>query len=74
MIFTGKRMSNKEKIFTDPTYINSRKYDYNITRFMAKNERGVPDKIISSLLCMTVEDVQDLYEQAVEKLRNELVK
>jgi len=67
-------MNNKDKILTDPAYINSRKYNYNITAFMKKNERGVPDKIISSLVCMTVDEVKAIYDSAVKKLQSQLVK
>lgn len=59
----------REKAFTDPGYINSRKYKYSLEKFKDKNEKGIPDKVIAYFLCMSIEEVTKEYEDIVNKIR-----
>lgn len=59
----------KERIFSEPDYINSKKYGYSLDKFLEQHPNGVPDNIISVLLCISVEEVQDHFGTSVTTLR-----
>ena len=60
----------KQKISSDEDFINSKKYDYSISKFIEANPKGVSDNIIASFLCITKEEVQSIYDGVVKKIRH----
>lgn len=58
----------KEKVLSDPDYINSKKYRYSLDRYL-KNNPTSPDNIIAHLLCMSEDEVKEVFEEAVIKIR-----
>lgn len=56
----------------DPEYVYLRRYDFSVTKLLERYPDGVPDHIIAQALLCTEDDVQRIYEGAVEKLRKHL--
>ncbi len=59
----------RKKVNTDPDYVNSKKYQYSLKKFLNRHPDGVTDNIISYLLCVTTDEVKGIYNRAVKKLR-----
>lgn len=59
----------KKLILTDPDFVYSKKYGYSLTKLLERYPDGVPDKIIAQALLMTEDDVQELYDRVVKRLR-----
>lgn len=57
------------RIRTEHDYINSKRYKYSLNAFLRANERGVPENVIAQLLCMKTEEVEEMYNKIIEKLR-----
>lgn len=70
-------MNNKDdiqkKIREDEDYIRCPKFSNSLSKFLAKNPDGVDDNSISRFLMMSEEDIEELYKEAVGKLRAEMV-
>ena len=62
-----------KKIAEDPDYIKCPKYGNSLVKFLSKNSDGVEDSIIAKLLIISKEKVQEIYEEAIKKLREKLV-
>lgn len=58
----------REKVMTEPDFINSKKYRYSLDKYL-KNNPTSPDNIIAHLLCMNEEEVQKTFDSAVIKIR-----
>ena len=65
---TETKAQIKERVLTEPDYINSKKYRYSLSKYL-KNNPTSPDNIIAHLLCMDEEEVQKVFESAVIKIR-----
>lgn len=61
----------KKKILEEEFYINSKKYQYNILKYLKKNPSS-PDNISAHLLCMEPKQIQEIYNSAVKKIRQKL--
>lgn len=63
----------KKLIQENEDFINSKKYRYSLNRYEQQREKqrqeSAPDSIIAHLLCMTPEEVQQVYKGAVHKIR-----
>ena len=62
-----------KKIKEDEDYIRCPKCSNSLIKFLAKNSDGVEDSVIARLLMIPEEKVQELYEEAVKKLRKGMV-
>jgi len=60
---------SKKRILNEPDYINLKRFDYSLAKLMERYPDGAPDKVIASALMMTEVDVDELYEDVVQKLR-----
>lgn len=65
-------MTNKELISTHPDYINIKRFDYSLEKLLDRYPNGAPDRIIAQALDMTEDEMKELYQQALEKLKKEL--
>ena len=59
-----------EKIFTDPNYIHCPKMKNSVTEFCNKHPDGVDNEYISRVLLVTPQEVEDIYQSAVQKIRS----
>lgn len=62
-----KRVTNEEDYIRCPKFSNS------LTKFIAKNSEGVEDSTIARLLMIPEEKVEEIYEEAIKKLREDMV-
>lgn len=61
-----------KRIIEEEDYIRCPKFSNSLNKFVSKNDEGVEDSVISRLLMMPEEQVQEIYEEAVEKLREQM--
>lgn len=59
----------QKRINEEEDYIRCPKFSNSLVKFVAKNDDGVEDSTIARLLMIPEEQVQEIYEEAVEKLR-----
>lgn len=59
----------KNMIDTDPDYIASKRYGYSLTALLERYPDGCPDRIIATVLQMSEEEVDAMYQNIVQKLR-----
>lgn len=62
----------KKRILNDPDYVRCPKTSNSLQKFLSKNPDGVEDNTIARLLMIDEEDVQELYDEAVEQLRESM--
>lgn len=60
-------------IETLPDYVNIKRFDYSLEKLLDRYPNGAPDRVIAQALEMSEDEVKQLYEQALEKLKKELV-
>lgn len=60
------------KISTEFDFINSKKHKYSLKQFLKNNPDGTTDNIIALFLCVTPNQVRELYDSAVKKIRQKL--
>ncbi len=60
------------KTETDPDYILIKRFDYSLAELLKKHPEGVEDRVIAEALGLSEEQVEQLYQSAVVKLRNSM--
>jgi hypothetical protein len=60
----------REKLATDADFIFLKRFDFSMSKLVEKHPGGVPDRVIAAALMLTEEDVQDIYENIILKLRD----
>jgi len=65
------RNNLKQYLEEQPDFINSKKHHYSLKRYLKHNPVS-SDNTISLLLCLKPQDVKDLYDSAVRKLRKSM--
>jgi hypothetical protein len=63
----------QKRINEEEDYIRCPKFSNSLSKFVAKNSDGVEDSTIARLLMIPEEKVQEIYDEAVKKLREEMV-
>jgi len=53
----------------DDDWIAIKRLDYSLANLLAKYPDSVPDNIIASALMMSPEEVEDLYQETIQELR-----
>lgn len=62
----------RKKIDFDPDWIAIKRFDFSLKKLLERYPEGVPVRIICQALAMEEKDVESLYNQLLEKLREEL--
>lgn len=62
----------KRKIYEENDYIDHPKYKNSIKKLIEKYPDGVEDQVIAKVLNITEEEVEEIYQSAVEKLKANL--
>jgi hypothetical protein len=57
------------RIAKDPDYIHSSKYGNSLKRFLDHYPNGAPDGVICKALCISQNELEDLYQSGISKLR-----
>jgi hypothetical protein len=60
----------RERIAVEPNFIFLKRFDYSLTTLVDKHPGGVSDRVIAAALMITEDDVQDIYEDIILKLRD----
>jgi predicted metallo-beta-lactamase superfamily hydrolase len=61
-----------KRILDDEDYIRCPKFSNSLNKFTQKNSEGVENSTIARLLMMTEEEVELKYQEAVQRLREEM--
>lgn len=64
----------KKKILEEEDYIRSPKHNNSLNKFLVKNPEGAEDATIARVLMISEEEVQKLYEESINMLRESMVK
>jgi hypothetical protein len=59
----------KKKIMEDPDFIYCPRLGNSLTKLVNKHPDGIDDERIEKVLLMTKSEIQEVYESALEKLR-----
>lgn len=59
----------KQMVENDHDFIYLKRFQYSLTKLLERYPDGVPDRIIANGLMLTEDDVHELYERTVKKLR-----
>jgi hypothetical protein len=62
----------KNRILNDPDYVRCPKTSNSLTKFLTKNPDGAEDSTIARLLMVDEDDIPELYDEAVEMLRESM--
>jgi len=68
-------MTNNEArrlIDTDPDFVFMKRFDYSLDKLMERYPDGAPAKIIAQAMMMTEDEVEELYEAVIVKMRQAL--
>ena len=71
-----KKMDKNElqkRVLEEEDYVRCPKFGNSLSKFIARNSDGVKDETISRLLMIPVEDVEKIYQEAVEILKKDMV-
>lgn len=63
----------KKKIEEDEDYIRSPKNDNSLQKFLNKSVDDVEDSTIARFLMLTEEEVEKIYQEAIQMLRKDMV-
>lgn len=61
-----------KKIREDEDYVHCPKMDNSLKKIVNKNPDGLEDAKIADLLCVSVEEVEEIYQSAIKKIRHKL--
>lgn len=67
------KMEIQHRITTEEDYIRCPKFGNSLSRFTTKNSEGVENSTIARLLMMTEEEVEKIYQEAVQMLKDDMV-
>ncbi len=57
----------------DPDFIKSVKHGNSLNKFLARNTEDLKAKAIARLLMITEEEVEEIYQEAIDMLRSDMV-
>jgi len=63
----------QEKVQTEEDYIRAPKYSNSLNKFVAHNSDGVENATIARLLMIPEDQVEEIYQEAIVKLREGMV-
>jgi len=64
---------NKQRVLNEEDYIRSPKFSNSLAKYTARNSEGVDNSTIARLLLISEEEVEQLYQEAIQMLRDEMV-
>jgi hypothetical protein len=62
----------KELVKNDPDFIAIKRFNFSLKELLKRYEDGAPTRLIAQALAMTEEEVGELYQELLEKLRAKL--
>lgn len=64
---------SQQKVLTEEDYVRAPKFSNSLAKFVARNSDGVENATIARLLMISEEEVEKIFNEAVEMLREEMV-
>lgn len=64
----------KKRIFEENDYIRSYKYGNSLSKFISRNTKNLDDSAIAKLLMIEKHEVEEIYQKAVDFLKNHMVR
>jgi hypothetical protein len=64
-----KNKNLKDKIYKDPDFIYSPKYEFSLKKFVHRHDEGVDNSHAAKVLLMEPDEVELLYQEAVKNLQ-----
>lgn len=58
------------KLYTDPNYIALKRFGYSLEQLLQRYPDGCPDRVIAQALLIPEEEVEEVYQSIVQKLRD----
>lgn len=62
----------RRRIELDPNFVNVKRFDYSLNKVLDRYPDGVPNKVIAQALMMQEEEIEEIYQRIVLKLRSAL--
>lgn len=62
-----------KRVAEEEDYIRCPKFNNSLNKFLAKNSDGVENSVIARLLMIPEEKVEEIYDEAVQRLRKKMV-
>jgi len=59
----------KQQILTDPDFVYSKRFNFSLEKLMDRYVDGPPKRIQAQVLMITENELEEIYEQAIQKLR-----
>lgn len=59
----------RNRINTEKNYVNIKRFDYDIEKVLDRYPDGAPNKVIAAGLLMTEEEIEEVYQGVILKLR-----
>lgn len=59
----------RSRIETEPDFVNLKRFDFSLEKVLEKYPEGAPPRLVAQALLMTEEEVEELFQQTVLKLR-----
>lgn len=63
----------QQRVQTEEDYVRAPKFSNSLSRFLARNSDGVENATIARLLMIPEEEVEKIFQEAVEILREDMV-
>lgn len=62
----------KHLLETDPNFIYSKRFDYSLEKLLERYPEGAPLRVIAQVMMMTEDDLEEMEQQIIEKVRQNL--
>lgn len=62
----------RRKIAEDPDYVNIKRFGNSLNKVLERYPEGAPTKVIAQAMLMTEQEVEEMYQKVVVKLRRAL--
>lgn len=67
------KIESQQRVLTEEDYIRAPKYSNSLAKFLTRNSDGVENATIARLLMIPEEQVEQIYQEAIEMLRKDMV-
>lgn len=62
----------REALATEPDFIYSKRFEFSLKKLLERYPEGAPTKVIAQSLMLTEDELQDLEQKIITKIRQEL--
>jgi hypothetical protein len=59
----------KKRVSEDPDYVALKRFEFSLLKLIDRYPEGCPDKVIAQALLVSEEEVEELYQKAIARLR-----